>query len=553
MESEQEHPRVGVYRPEHFNFDHEGADDVNITAMTCSSTPSNDIQSIEDEEYYARQERGEPQNEEMEHTHRVHRQRQANDREIRRDQGGQIRFRGTKEELQEMRNSLLAITVSGRRQRLQERERTRPQPQPKAAPHGVRVPDRSIFTKDINKMTIQELRAAIQEGEARHPGDTTTRRSSEELDRLAQHRRIESRVRRQEAEHIAALQAQRQAEAERAEKAHQEELDRQVAMTEIPAEQVAQEPAAIPPLIGEVQVQAAPDVQVITSSTVSSTSTSNSRATSRMVRQEEEDEREYWENIVDIKYTTYNDEMDPEVQLHEGVLYWMNLDDIKDLRERAKSEKDPEAELQYKEYLDNNHELDMKMRDEYEKTKGPIEEREDFQQALADKDAEAIQEIVYEYAKGARELKAQWKTEKLKDDEKKKEAWLKEVLREQVTVQEGAATSSTTSTATAQEGSTEERKKTPPRPVRQPPVPASQRVPATPAVLPEVPGLSPRLQLKTENFKNTPGKTDNSYYERKLFDEIRQKSYIIQHPTSQYHNLSPEIKRIYDGFVTEDY
>eukprot|EP00971_Amphidinium_carterae_P189249 3756687-Amphidinium_carterae.1 len=178
------------------------------------------------------------------------------------------------------------------------------------------------------------------------------------------------------------------------------------------------------------------------------------------------------------------------------------MEDIKDLRERARSTKDPEAELQYKEYLEHNHKLDLKLREEYEKYKGPIEEREDFQQALADKDAEAIQEIVYEYPKGVRERKAQWKRGKLKDDDKKKEAWLKEVLREQAInieehdkqkiVQEGAATSSATSTA-ARDGSTEERKKTPPRLIREPPIPASQRVPATPGALPEVPGLSPRL------------------------------------------------------------
>eukprot|EP00971_Amphidinium_carterae_P141496 2803618-Amphidinium_carterae.2 len=62
-----------------------------------------------------------------------------------------------------MRNSLLAITVAGRRQRLQERERTRPQP--KAPPQGVRVPEQNIFGKEINKMTMQELRAAIKEGD----------------------------------------------------------------------------------------------------------------------------------------------------------------------------------------------------------------------------------------------------------------------------------------------------------------------------------------------------------------------------------------------------
>eukprot|EP00971_Amphidinium_carterae_P071912 1422121-Amphidinium_carterae.1 len=53
-----------------------------------------------------------------------------------------------------MRDSLLAITVAGRRQRLRERERTRPKPKP--APHGVRAPRTSI-----NEMTIEQLREVI--------------------------------------------------------------------------------------------------------------------------------------------------------------------------------------------------------------------------------------------------------------------------------------------------------------------------------------------------------------------------------------------------------
>eukprot|EP00971_Amphidinium_carterae_P233532 4634625-Amphidinium_carterae.1 len=288
----------------------------------------------------------------------------------------------------------------------------------------------------------------------------------EEQDRLEQHRQVEEQVRQQEAAHLAEVQVRRQAAAEPAEKEHRDELERQAAMTETPEEQIAQEQErVVPPLIGAIQGIPA---QVINSSSEST----------RLLRQEEEDERVYWDNIVDIKYTTYNVEIDEDELLHEGVLYWMSMEDIKDLRERARSKKDPDAEKQFKEYIDNNIKLDMKMREENEKYKGAIEEREDFQQALEDRDSEAIQEIFYEYAKGARERKAQRRIERLKDDEKKKEAWLREVLREQSTIQEGAATSSATSTA---QGSTEERKKTPPRPNREPPVPASQRVPATPA------------------------------------------------------------------------
>eukprot|EP00971_Amphidinium_carterae_P138030 2735615-Amphidinium_carterae.1 len=67
-------------------------------------------------------------------------------------------------------------------------------------------------------------------------------------------------------------------------------------------------------------------------------------------QQEEDDENDFWENIVDIKHTVtmYNDEIDDDELLHEGLLYWMTMENIKDLRERARSKKDPEAEQQLK-------------------------------------------------------------------------------------------------------------------------------------------------------------------------------------------------------------
>eukprot|EP00971_Amphidinium_carterae_P016270 320885-Amphidinium_carterae.1 len=324
-----------------------------------------------------------------------------------------------------MRKALIAITVSGRRQRLRQQAKTRPTTSvPKAPPFGVatRVSGELEIERRVNGMSLQELRDQVRREDERiekHKGGYYSStpvpllqhyreritmleaQQREEQELLEQALQQEPLVRRQEAEHLAALQARRQQEAERAEKAHQEELDRQAAMTEIPAEQVAQEPqAAVPPFIGEVQ--GAPPAQVINSSTESSTSTSISRATTRMMRQEEADEQEYWDNIVDIMYAKYNDENDIEVvdQLYEGVLYWMSTEDIKDSADRARSKKDPEAELQFKQYFDHNLKLDQKLREEYEKYKGPIEDREDYQQALEDKDANAIQEMVYEYAKG---------------------------------------------------------------------------------------------------------------------------------------------------------
>eukprot|EP00971_Amphidinium_carterae_P233230 4629278-Amphidinium_carterae.1 len=191
-----------------------------------------------------------------------------------------------------------------------------------------------------------------------------------------------------------------------------------------------------------------------------------------------------------------------------------------------------------------NEKLDLNFREEEEKNRGAIEERGDFKMAKQLRDIDAAQHIIYEYAQGVRERRAQWREEKIKEDDKKKQAWLAQEREE-------AAAASTSETSTVRTG---ERKATPPRPIRPVPAPPSQQqIPATPSQLPEVPGLSPRLRLQTENFKNTQGQTDDSYYAKKIFDEIRQRSYITQHPTSQYYNISPEIKRIYDGFMTEDY
>eukprot|EP00971_Amphidinium_carterae_P159570 3163398-Amphidinium_carterae.1 len=86
------------------------------------------LQSIDDEEYYSREPDDRNDLVQMEAQHRL---QDAFDRQKRRDEGAQGSFRGiyegvqgsfrgTKAELEEMKNSLLAITVAGRRQRLQE-------------------------------------------------------------------------------------------------------------------------------------------------------------------------------------------------------------------------------------------------------------------------------------------------------------------------------------------------------------------------------------------------------------------------------------------------
>eukprot|EP00971_Amphidinium_carterae_P222388 4413952-Amphidinium_carterae.1 len=104
----------------------------------------------------------------------------------------------------------------------------------------------------------------------------------------------------------------------------------------------------------------------------------------------------------------------------------MNLDDIKNLEQRAYSTEDPEALQQYKQYVEHNMKLDTKLREEYEKTHGLLEDREDYQQALQDKDRDALRAIIYHYAAKVRERKLQWRKQKLIENDKKKEAWKKE-------------------------------------------------------------------------------------------------------------------------------
>eukprot|EP00971_Amphidinium_carterae_P141504 2803895-Amphidinium_carterae.1 len=62
--------------------------------------------------------------------------------------------------------------------------------------------------------------------------------------------------------------------------------------------------------------------------------------------------------------------------LHEGVLYWMDKDDIKDLERRAVNREDPEAERQYHWYCEENRKLEKNLREEYEKYHGAFEDKE---------------------------------------------------------------------------------------------------------------------------------------------------------------------------------
>eukprot|EP00971_Amphidinium_carterae_P263607 5229924-Amphidinium_carterae.1 len=86
-----------------------------------------------------------------------------------------------------------------------------------------------------------------------------------------------------------------------------------------------------------------------------------------MRRQEAQDDKDYWENITNIMYEYFVDENEiTSVQtLHEGVLYWMDKDEITDLERRAisKSEVDPEAARKYNWYVEENRKLEKNLRE----------------------------------------------------------------------------------------------------------------------------------------------------------------------------------------------
>eukprot|EP00971_Amphidinium_carterae_P121455 2405115-Amphidinium_carterae.1 len=88
---------------------------------------------------------------------------------------------------------------------------------------------------------------------------------------------------------------------------------------------------------------------------------------------------------------------------------------------------------------------------------------------------------------------------------------------------------------------TDPKPKTPPKLNRAVPIPARDQVPSTPAQ--GVQEISPRLRLEPKNFKNDQVPREDSYYEKKILEELRQRSYITEHPTSQYHQSTDEIKR----------
>eukprot|EP00971_Amphidinium_carterae_P348233 6490395-Amphidinium_carterae.1 len=159
------------------------------------------------------------------------------------------------------------------------------------------------------------------------------------------------------------------------------------------------------------------------------------------------------------------------------------------------------------------------------------------------------------------------KDRKIDEDNRKKEDYRKQIRREEDEKQKkrdqereqqaagaAAASSARTTLPFRLTGTNME----PPRPIR--PAPTPQReldemeknkktIPKTPSL----PAISPRLRLDSKNFKNDETQRPDSYYEKMLFQELMQRSYITHHPTSGYSKATKEIKRVYDGFELNNY
>eukprot|EP00971_Amphidinium_carterae_P092629 1834548-Amphidinium_carterae.1 len=425
----------------------EGDTEADVIRLRQIQDLEDDIQSIDDKEYWDNREREEQERPEqifwerqqledhqtdMEHSYRL---AEARDRQARRDERERGRFPGAMEDLQRMRQALKETIITGRRQRLQVQGAQRSEP--KAPPPGLQTPQQMMTLQD---MTLQELRAKVraeEERAERHQGgaylaptipnlqkykdriEELEDRAQQEEDRQnrlrAEEQRVrvleeEQRLRVQEIKRLAAEQAQKEREAREA-----EDLERHAANTEVPAEQVQLEVPLIP-AIGDNT-----EVQTIVSSTGRSSTSESTGASTRLERQERKASEDYWENIIDCMYDYFQDDKDSTdaVSLHEGVLHWMELEDIKELEVRARG--DPEATREYERYLDENRKLEIILRQDYESSNRRLENIEEFQQALAEKNKEVLRDIIYQYASDIRERKLQTSMERRKDHSKEQE------------------------------------------------------------------------------------------------------------------------------------
>eukprot|EP00971_Amphidinium_carterae_P106241 2104097-Amphidinium_carterae.1 len=114
----------------------------------------------------------------------------------------------------------------------------------------------------------------------------------------------------------------------------------------------------------------------------------------------------------------------------------MELDDIKELEARSRGDDDSEAKAEYTRHLDENHRLDISLRQDYESANGRLEDIEEYQQALSDKDSDRLRDIIYQYAADIRERKLAWREQRIIEENKRKDKHRRELLREQAEEEE---------------------------------------------------------------------------------------------------------------------
>eukprot|EP00971_Amphidinium_carterae_P323854 6436275-Amphidinium_carterae.6 len=282
--------------------------------------------------------------------------------------------------------------------------------EPKAPPAGIQPP-----RKTLQQMTLQELREVVRVEEAREqrhqagyyvaPIIPTIQQYGDRIQELEEQERERNRLAALEAEQQRLATLRREREAKEA-----EDLRCEAASTEVPAEQISQ-----------MEVPQVPAIGVNTAvHSVSSTEQSSSTGGET----ERRDSEGYWENIVDCMFDYFNDENDitHAVSLHEGVLFWMTLEEVERLQNRAKSGNDPEAKGEYENYNTDKAKLEIQIQQDYEVDYGKIEDVEEFKTALAAKEDGILRTLIYQYAQDLRErISTKSTMERSKDDRGREE------------------------------------------------------------------------------------------------------------------------------------
>eukprot|EP00971_Amphidinium_carterae_P290092 5759848-Amphidinium_carterae.1 len=120
------------------------------------------------------------------------------------------------------------------------------------------------------------------------------------------------------------------------------------------------------------------------------------------------------------------------MELHEGVLYYMELKEIEDVMKKAR-EDDEEANRMLEIHQMDMNILETKIWKQLEDRDGKIDDNEDYITACRDRDEEKMKKICYKYFEGHKshnELRRQWK-QKIDEDLRKENTIGKALQREE--------------------------------------------------------------------------------------------------------------------------